>query len=649
MSKKDKLRKMSMELLGEENGLSLSYFASKFHVSLKTIYNYMNELAYELQSFNLSIQKHKNGIVLIGNENDKERYRYHIFHNVQGESSETRRDELIESLLMFDEKVSVRKLEIKYNVAKSSIINDLEYVDKILQKSNLFLMKDKTGTYIGGKEQHIRSAKRKYVFEQFQLQISAKESYDLNSCSKILEKYVNDNNMRIAEEMIDYLSEILNWKINDVYFNQIFIQFAIFLNRIENQHLLVTTTYRPVVSELHKLKTYPATLELSRWLAAERNIKLKDQDIRWLNARISGAYHENTINLSNNKSAEITKVLYEFIEIISSVIGENLSDDKVLVSGLEQHLIPMFTRMTNKIKITNPFLNQIKNQYPALFSALLLAASTFENSFGMSVSDDEISFILIHFQAAIERRNLSKKIAIVLNGKGASADLIENRVKRNLPQFDVVETFNLEDYSISFLDEFDFIISTISISYDKKPVLLISPLVDEIDIKNIRKIYSKLDYQKPNNQNNFLIDILDDKFIYLNEKLKNKEQVLNWVSQILANHNFVVDGFLDSMVARENIYPTEMGNGIAIPHGSPQFVNQNKIILITLEKPILWEHNKVDVIFCLAMDITEKEQSRKMISNVYHIIKETDVVRKIRNSRTKNELLNEIKNAYSVK
>ena len=66
---------------------------------------------------------------------------------------------------------------------------------------------------------------------------------------------------------------------------------------------------------------------------------------------------------------------------------------------------PMVARITNKIHITNPFLPQIKEQYPALFSVLILASATFENNFGVHLSDDEISFLLIHVQASIERLN----------------------------------------------------------------------------------------------------------------------------------------------------------------------------------------------------------------------------------------------------
>ena len=85
-------------------------------------------------------------------------------------------------------------------------------------------------------------------------------------------------------------------------------------------------------------------------------------------------------------------------------------DDDELLKGLELHVVPMVARITNKIHITNPFLPQIKEQYPALFSVLVLAAATFENNFGVHLSDDEISFLLIHVQASIERLICQRKL-----------------------------------------------------------------------------------------------------------------------------------------------------------------------------------------------------------------------------------------------
>ena len=124
------------------------------------------------------------------------------------------------------------------------------------------------------------------------------------------------------------------------------------------------------------------------------------------------------------------------------------------------------------------------------YQAFLLVQDVYKRQ-GYTLSDDEIGFILIHFQAALERHNLSKKIAIVYNCNLANALLIENQIKINLPTFDVIELINIQDLKEKYLHDFDFIISTMEVSTDL-PSVVISPLADSNDIQKIKQTYDKL-------------------------------------------------------------------------------------------------------------------------------------------------------------
>lgn len=634
-------------LLNSEDGLPVSYFTEKLSISNKTVYNYLKELVHELQSFDLLLVKKKQrGYIIEGNEENKNKFRKYLGQEyLEQDYTDARRQELLETLLMRDEKVSLRKLEEKYHVSKSSIVNDLEYVERKLSQNELSLTKDRSGTYVSGKEQHIRSAKRNYVFEQFKMKISAKESYDLQTCENILAVYVSPRYLEIANQMIQFVTEKLSCELSDdMYYYQIFIQFSFLLDRISKQHFLVQTTYRPVVSELHRLKTWPVTVELADWLKEVHQIELKDQDIRWLNARVSGVYHETMAHDTGLKAIEIREQVLDFVETISTVLGENLIDDVELLGGLELHIVPMIARITNRIHITNPFLPQIKEQYPALFSVIVLAAATFENFLGVHLSDDEISFLLIHVQASIERLNLSKKIAIVIHSSGASASLVKNRVKRNLPRFDVVETFNIDELKLSYLDEFDFIISTVSLAYNERPIILISPLVDEYDVRKINQIYMGTKQFPDENIKNLLLEMLDEQTLFLKQDYSDADQILKSIHNNLKYSGFVVEGFLDSMRSRERISPTEVGNGIAIPHGITKYVIKEKIVFMTLKKPVLWNKEKVDIIICLAFSFQNKERSRKLISYIYRIIKSQDMIQRIRNCSCRQEFYEIIQN-----
>ena len=197
---------------------------------------------------------------------------------------------------------------------------------------------------------------------------------------------------------------------------------------------------------------------------------------------------------------------------------------------------------------------------------------------------------------------------------------------------------------MAYLDEFDFIISTIQLDYHKKPAILISPLVDAYDVRKINQIYMGSTTQSDENIKNLLLEMLDEQTLFINQNYSSSDEILQKISSILECNGYVIDGFLDSMLSRERISPTEVGNGIAIPHGITKYVLKEKIVIMTLKKPVLWYKEKVDIIICLAFSFQNKERSRKLISNIYRIIKSHETIQSIRDCKSRAEFYNIIEN-----
>ncbi|HKH44513.1 MAG TPA: PTS sugar transporter subunit IIA [Thermoanaerobaculia bacterium] len=50
----------------------------------------------------------------------------------------------------------------------------------------------------------------------------------------------------------------------------------------------------------------------------------------------------------------------------------------------------------------------------------------------------------------------------------------------------------------------------------------------------------------------------------------SKEQAIRQVADLLVRSGFIEPGYADSMLARERVANTYLGQGIAIPHGLPK-------------------------------------------------------------------------------
>src|SRR5450432_3731923 len=63
---------------------------------------------------------------------------------------------------------------------------------------------------------------------------------------------------------------------------------------------------------------------------------------------------------------------------------------------------------------------------------------------------------------------------------------------------------------------------------------------------------------------------IDERQIRLQAALTNKQDAIRLAGQLLVNSDCIEAGYIDSMLGRELVANTYLGNGIAIPHGLPK-------------------------------------------------------------------------------
>ena len=104
----------------------------------------------------------------------------------------------------------------------------------------------------------------------------------------------------------------------------------------------------------------------------------------------------------------------------------------------------------------------------------------------------------------------------------------------------------------------------------------------------------------------------------------------------LESLGYVNDKFKETVFDRENSTSTEIGKGIAIPHGLSEYVNRSAVAFMSLKKPVKWrdDSDDVDLIFLLAFDPDESEQVKKIIKKFYKsFVSLTEVDEKLKGIR----------------
>jgi phosphoenolpyruvate-protein phosphotransferase len=84
---------------------------------------------------------------------------------------------------------------------------------------------------------------------------------------------------------------------------------------------------------------------------------------------------------------------------------------------------------------------------------------------------------------------------------------------------------------------------------------------------------------------------LDERLVRLQARAANKQEAIHMVGQLLVNSGYIDVGYIDSMLGREAVANTYLGNGITIPHGLPKdrdLIKQTGIAVLQVPGGVTW-------------------------------------------------------------
>ena len=99
---------------------------------------------------------------------------------------------------------------------------------------------------------------------------------------------------------------------------------------------------------------------------------------------------------------------------------------------------------------------------------------------------------------------------------------------------------------------------------------------------------------------------------------------------------------LSSLLSREKMGSTGIGNGIAIPHGRISGLSQVMAIIITTKQGIEFDaidNKPVDIFFAILVPEHEAETHLKALAGIARKLNDKEIVKAIRKANTKKEIV----------
>jgi activator of the mannose operon, transcriptional antiterminator len=626
----DFLSKRQIALLGllvkEDKFIPSNYYAEQLNVSSRTLYSDIKKSNILLKKYGLCINKKTHfGIYLSGDIDDKSKFLKDFYMNNAYKyeySPEQRQIILGKRILLNGEVVSYQDLADEFFVSKTSIHKDLLTIQAVIGHNGFEFLSDHKGTRIIGSESCIQEAIKKFVCIYL----------PNDDCSKLahLECFFYAEVISLAVTICQNMEINSNIKILEHYYQPFIITMLVLITRIEkNHHIEKRNCF--LFEEVKNMGTYAIASDIVRQTQDRLKINFNKSDIDFLNRQLIAHGFQNILHDHLNTNRKYIKIVQDIIAKMSIAMKVDLNNDKKLFKNILAHIVTMIYRLENRMYIQNPLLGEMKKQYSICFSATWYVMSSLERIMKITLTEDEVSFLMIHFLVAIERHINVHHIVIVCSNVYNSTEFIANKITQLLPVQDVVEIVPSRKIYKNNLENIDLIISAVPLNpevlqnINSKPILQISPLLTVDDMKNISNFYAntffnKFSISKDIKNFAYLKNIIDNRLIFYQENLNDKENCLNKMISAVEESGCVSKDFRKAIFEREDAGTTALDSGVAMPHAPPYTVVESKLVIMTLKNNIKWDDKKINVILMVCISEKDVYNVKNIFSEVYEMV-----------------------------
>lgn len=592
-----------MLLLTSKEWTSAS-LANHLNVSTRTIRNYLMKIEEILPEYELSLKRQR-GVGLSIEGPDEQIAKLMVdskkYDEITNSDAKTRQMYITLELLVSNKKFYPSYFMNNYFISKSTLDNDLYQIKTDLKKEHIEIAKDHNSEiHTHGSEDAVRrvisstlrtleSQESQFVKKNLLEVLSGLTDIDVNRIKQSVDKLLKRNDLGYSFGEIDNL----------------IIHIVVMLVRI-NKGEVVSIDDDSQISEVTATAEFSASRSILKLVSEITGIQIPRNETIYLalhliSLEIANASHGGIESGKDTKLLQTAQAITtDFITMAEKVLSVDLQTDKELQAALVQHMITVITRLKYKIHVENPLRREIQEEYTMLFSITGLINPIIKKYLNVILDEDEIGLITLHLATAINRIERSIQVVVVCQSGVGISHLIASKLINRFPQIHFIHTASLPEEDN--LRNIDLIISTERIKENdfSLPIITINPLVSEADVQKIQLFLDHFNKKSIKN-------VIRPELITISPEVKTRYEILSDISGRLNRLGYVRTDFYESVLKREEASSTEIGKGVVLTHGFPEFVLKSGVFIYISQEPIFWETEFVNIVVLFA---TTKEDIR---------------------------------------
>lgn len=390
------------------------------------------------------------------------------------------------------------------------------------------------------------------------------------------------------------------------------------------------------------------------------------------------------IGLSINSNLESwldeSFLIKKLIKYVSDNLNVDLTEDAILYDFLLSHLKVSIYRLKKNIKLSNTFYEKLDWNDENLIDILKKGLVEIEETFEIKFTDIELSLIMYHFKASIDRIEINnrKKVILVCGLGYGTSRVLEYYLKDHFDVdiIDVLPAYMINK-DISKNMNIDYILTTVDLDFEaikinpvlqiedykkleslgikrKKDKIVIDNFIkdlkeigdfDEIVLKKLlNQKYSNIFIDKLKMKNN-LLEILSESKVVFKNRVKDWKEAIKISGRILEEHGAANSRYTKIMIDNiEKLGPyIIIDNNIALPHSqSMGNVYKTDLSLLILKEAVDIKGRMAKIFFCFST--SDERNHLEILNDIYKLILRPNFMEKITNIDSYQKLIEYIDN-----
>ncbi len=148
-----------------------------------------------------------------------------------------------------------------------------------------------------------------------------------------------------------------------------------------------------------------------------------------------------------------------------------------------------------------------------------------------------------------------------------------------------------------------------------------------------------------------IIDILEEDKILLNYHFISKKRLFETIAELLGDDPHEILTIYHGLVEREKLGNTSLSNGVAVPHGKCESIEEIKACVIKLSQGADYESIDdvpVDIVIGIAFPEKINTSHRTLMKDTAHLFRQHRLYKRMMTAESREQLMSEIMQGFQI-